>query len=159
MSELQIFLKILSKVGYPTHELLTVAKMVDYNLDNFIPDLVDEIGKDGAESFVREAISKLSTEEGIRVDLAGDYDEYIYVIVWKTWIDADGVEVHVDTSWGKSKLLTVDENRKDSYKTIQAISDEVGMGEWADYDDMIDSIKDQFKTLIFNNCGFLTFFD
>jgi hypothetical protein len=159
MSDVKTFLKVLSKVGYPNHELKSIAKMVDYNLDDFIPDLINEIGKDETESFVRKALSKLSTEEGIKVDLAGDYNEYIYVIVHKAWIYIDSLEVFIDTSWGESKLLSVDENGKDSYKTIQEISDEIGMGEWADYDYMIDSIKDQFITLVLNNCGFLTFFD
>lgn len=161
MSNIKTFLQVLSKVGYPNHELESIAKMVDYNLNNFIPDLIDEIGKDDTESFVRKALSKLSTEKGIKVDLAGDYNEYIYVIIWKAWVYSDSYdsEVHVDTSWGDSKILSADDEGKETYKTIQAINDEIGMGEWADYDDMVDSIKDQFITLVYNNCGFLTFFD
>ena len=45
MSDLVPFLKLLTKVGYPNPEIQTIAKMADYNLEEFLPDLVAELGR------------------------------------------------------------------------------------------------------------------
>ena len=154
MSKVKTFLKVLNKVGYPNPDTKSIAKMIGYDLYEFIPDLVDEVGKDNAESFVKNAISKLSTKDGIKVNLSGN--EYVYVIIDKSWIkiDPSGNDVSIDYRWGDSKLLAADEEENEVYKTIEEIGEDIGMGEWPDYDDLIDHIKDQFYKLILNNCGF-----
>jgi hypothetical protein len=45
MSDLKIFLKTLSKVGYPNPDTASIAKMIGYNLEEFLPDLVAELGE------------------------------------------------------------------------------------------------------------------
>ena len=60
MSDLKTFLKVLSKVGYPNPNVDSIAQMVSYNLEEFLPDLVAEIGEDGANDFVEKALDKLS---------------------------------------------------------------------------------------------------
>ena len=74
MSDVKTFLKILSKVGYPNPDTKSIAKMMGYDFFEFIPNLVYEIGEDGAQSFVNNALAKLSTKDGIKVDLSnGEY--------------------------------------------------------------------------------------
>jgi len=154
MSDVKTFLKVLSKVGYPNPDTKTIAKMMGYDFFEFIPNLVDEIGEDGAQSFVNNALAKLSTKDGIKVDLSGG--EYVYVIVDKAKIDIQptGNDVSIDYRWGDSKLLSTDEEGNEVYKTLEQIDDDLGMGEQGDYDDLIDYIKDQFYQLVLNNCGF-----
>ena len=154
MSEIKTFLKILNKVGYPNPDTKSIAKMIGYNLFEFIPHLIDEVGEDGAQSFVNKAISKLSTKDGIKVVLSAN--EYVYIIVDKAKIDIQptGNDVSISYRWGDSKLLSTDEEGNETYKTIEEIGEDVGMGEWSEYDGMIDFIKDQFYTLIYLNCGF-----
>jgi hypothetical protein len=45
MSNLNRFLKVLNKVGYPNPDLDSIVRMTDYNLEDFLPDLVDEVGE------------------------------------------------------------------------------------------------------------------
>ena len=154
MTQVKTFLKVLNKVGYPNPSTKSIAKMIGYDFFEFIPDLVYEVGEDGAQSFVNKALSKLSTEDGIKVNLSNG--EYVYIIVDKAKIDIQpsGNDVSIVYRWGDSKLLSTDEEGNEVYKTIEEIGEDVGMGEWSEYDDMIDYIKSQFYKLILNNCGF-----
>ena len=154
MSDVKTFLKILSKVGYPNPDTKSIAKMMGYDFFEFIPNLVYEIGEDGAQSFVNNALAKLSTEDGIKVNLSNG--EYVYIIVDKAKIDIQptGNDVSIVYRWGNSKLLSTDEEGNEVYKTLEEIDDDLGMGDQGDYDDMIDYIKNQFYQLVLNNCGF-----
>ena len=63
MSNIKTFLKVLNKEGYPNPNVVSISNMVSYDLDDFLPDLIDEIGEDKADWFVGETFSKLSTKE------------------------------------------------------------------------------------------------
>ena len=63
MSNIKTFLKVLNKEGYPNLNVVSISNMVSYDLDDFLPDLIDEIGEDKADWFVGETFSKLSTKE------------------------------------------------------------------------------------------------
>ena len=67
MSDLKRFLKVLSKVGYPNPNLVSIAKHVDYNLEDFLPDLVAELGEQKADEFTEKTLNKMSTPEGIKI--------------------------------------------------------------------------------------------
>jgi len=67
MTDLKRFLNVLTKVGYPNSDIVSIAKVVDYNLENFLPDLVEEIGQEKADEFTEKALKKMSTPEGILV--------------------------------------------------------------------------------------------
>lgn len=161
MSNIKTFLKVLNKVGYPNSNINTISNAVSYDLDNFLPDLITEVGEDKANWFVGEAISKLSTKKGIKLNLSGEYNEYAYIIIKNSRIDLENSDdtVLIDWSWGDTHLLTYDEEGNDSYQTIEQISDQVDMGEWGDYDDLIDSIQGQLNDFIYGNCGFGIWFD
>jgi len=162
MSNLKTFLKVLSKVGYPNPDTESIAKMVDYNLEDFLPDLVAELGQEKADEFTEKAINKMSTPKGIKVTNIYDYPEqYAYIDVYNPRLDLENDETTVlcDWSWGDTKLLSQDDDENETYKTIEEIGDEVGMGEWADYDDLVDEIREDCNKLVFKNCGFGIWWD
>jgi hypothetical protein len=162
MSNLKTFLKVLSKVGYPNPETESIAKMIGYNLEDFLPDLVAEVGQEKAEEFTFNALSKLSTNKGIKVTNIYDYPEqYAYIDVYNPRLDLENDETTVlcNWSWGDTNLLSQDDDGNETYKTIEEIGDDVGMGDWAEYDELIDEIKEDCNKLVFKNCGFGIWWD
>lgn len=162
MSNVKTFLKVLSKVGYPNPDTESIAKMIDYNLEDFLPDLVAEVGQEKAEEFTFNALSKLSTNKGIKVtNIYDDPKQYAYIDVYNPRLDLENDETTVlcDWSWGETKILYQDDDGTETYKTIQEIGEDLGMGEWADYDELVDGIREDCNKLVFNNCGFGIWWD
>jgi len=154
MSELKTFLKILSKVGYPNPKLESISKMVSYDLEEFLPDLFAELGQDGVDKFCKQAIKKLEGNEGIKVEFG--HGEYVIIDVNIIGYDEDESPADIIASIKilDSKILASDDEGNDTYKTLDQISDEVDMGEWSDYDDLKESIKQEIYQYIHTNCGF-----
>jgi hypothetical protein len=161
MTDLKRFLNILTKVGYPNPDVSSIAKAVGYNLENFLPDLVDEIGQEKADEFTEKALKKMSTPEGIKIQDLDDPQQYAYINLLNPRLDLDNDESTVlcDWSWGDTNILLIDDDGSESYKTIQEIADEMGMGEWADFDEMVDDIREDCNQLVFKNCGFGIWWD
>jgi autonomous glycyl radical cofactor GrcA len=154
--KIKSFLKILEKVGYPNPKIVSISDMVDYNLDYFLVDLKNEIGEEGVVDFCDKAIEKLSDGKAIKVDLETDGQEYVVVNVFPLYYDEDEAENDVISrvEFVDSKIFSVDEDGKDVYKTIPEIQDDVSMGDWAEYDEMMDHIKMKVYNYIFSRCGF-----
>ena len=161
MSDLVPFLKLLTKVGYPNHEIQTIARMADYNLEEFLPDLVAELGEEKADEFTERALNKMSTSDGIRIQDEDDPKQYAYIKLHNPRLDLENDETTVlcDWSWGDTNIFFKDDDGNDRYKTIQEIGEDIGMGDWADYDEMIDDIREDCNKLVFNNCGFGIWWD
>jgi hypothetical protein len=161
MTDLKRFLNVLTKVGYPNSDIVSIAKAVDYNLENFLPDLVEEIGQEKADEFTEKALKKMSTPEGIKIQDLDDPQQYAYINLLNPRLDLDNDESTVlcDWSWGDTNILLIDDDGSESYKTIQEIADEMGMGEWADFDEMVDDIREDCNQLVFKNCGFGIWWD
>ena len=162
MSDLKTFLKVLSKVGYPNPDVHSIAKMIDYELEEFLPDLVAEIGEEKADEFTEKALNKISTPEGIRINnLYDDPNQYAYIHLHNPRLDLDNDETTVlcDWSWGETQILHQDEDGNETYKTIDEISEDLGMGDWAEYDELIDGIKDDCNKIVYNKCGFGVWWD
>ena len=161
MSSLNTFLKVLKKFGYPNPEIGALAKMVDYDLREFIPDMISEIGEDKTNKFVRNAINKMATKDGIKIQDHHDPKQYAYIHILNPHVDLDGDTSTIvsDWAWGDTNILYTDEYGDESYRTIEEISNEVDMGDWADFDEMVDDIKDDCNDLVYNNCGFNIWWD
>jgi hypothetical protein len=160
MSELNKFLKVMNKMGYPNPNTKSIARSMDYDLDEFLLDLVEEVGKERAEEFTENALSKLSENgKGIRVPL--NDNNYIYLQIYESRIDLDETETQVliDWGWGENTLTGVDENGDEYDSTMDEIYYNIGMGEWGEWDDMIDNIKGECYHYIRDNCGFGVWFD
>ena len=161
MSNLKTFLKVLNKVGYPNPQVESIAKMIDYNLEEFLPDLVAEVGEEKADEFTEKALNKISTPEGIKVQDKEDPEQYAYIILHNPRLDLENDETTVlcDWTWGDTHIFFRDDDGNESYKTIQEIADEVGMGDWSDFDEMVDDIREDCNRLVFRNCGFGIWWD
>ena len=161
MSNLKTFLKVLKKVGYPNPDIQSIAKMIGYDIQEFLPDLVAESGEEKADEFTENALNKMSTSDGIRVQDKDDPKQYAYIILHNPRLDLDNDETTVlcDWSWGDTNIFFKDDDGNDSYKTIQEIGEDIGMGDWADYDEMVDEIKEDCNRLVFNDCGFGIWWD
>ena len=161
MTDLKRFLNVLTKVGYPNSDIVSIAKAVDYNLENFLPDLVEEIGQEKADEFTEKALKKMSTPEGIKIQDLDDPQQYAYINLLNPRLDLDNDESTVlcDWSWGDTNILLIDDDGSESYRTIQEIADGMGMGEWADFDEMVDDIREDCNQLVYKNCGFGIWWD
>lgn len=161
MSDLVPFLKLLAKVGYPNSEIQTIAKMADYNLEEFLPDLVAELGEEKADKFTERALNKMSTQDGIRIQDEDDPEQYAYIKLHNPRLDLENDETTVlcDWSWGDTNIFSKDDDGNEKYKTIEEIGEDIGMGDWADYDEMIDDIREDCNKLVFRNCGFGIWWD
>ena len=161
MSTLNTFLKVLQKVGYPNPDVQSIAKMIDYNLEDFLPDLVAEVGEEKADEFTENALKKLSTPEGIKVQDLDDPEQYAYIKLHNPRLDLDNDEgtVLCDWYWGDTNIFFRDDDGNESYKTIPEIADEVGMGDWADFDEMVDDIREDLNKFVYKNCGFGIWWD
>jgi hypothetical protein len=161
MSNLKTFLKVLSKVGYPNPDTQSIAKMIDYELEDFLPDLVAEIGEEKADEFTEKALNKMSTPNGIRIKDKDDSKEYAYIIIHNPRLDLDNDETTVlcDWSWGDTNILSQDDDGNETYKTIEEVGEDLGMGDWADYDDLVDGIKNDCNDIVFSHCGFGIWWD
>ena len=162
MSNLNTFLRVMNKMGYPNPSTKSIANSIDYDLDNFLPDLVEEVGEIKADEFTEKALSKLSEDgKGIRVPLDDENHNYIYLEIHQSRINLDETEdaVLIDWSWGDNVLTGVDENGEEYDSNMDEIYENMGMGEWGEFDEMIDNIRDVCYEHIRNNCGFGIWFD
>jgi hypothetical protein len=132
-------------------------KYAGYDRYEFLNDLVEELGYDGAMEFVGKALGKLSStsEISIRINL----DE---VVGPGSWIDLDIYNFDIDLNseysdilisygWGDSKITHPEDG---TITTLDDIRDEADMGDWNEYDDLVDSIRDTSYQYIVTNCGF-----
>jgi hypothetical protein len=161
MSNLKTFLKVLNKVGYPNPQVESIAKMIDYNLEEFLPDLVAEVGEEKADDFTEKALNKMSTSDGIKIQDKEDPEQYAYIKLHNPRLDLENDETTVlcDWTWGDTNIFFRDDDGNESYKTIQEIGDELGMGDWSDFDEMVDDIREDCNRLVFKNCGFGIWWD
>jgi hypothetical protein len=161
MSDLVPFLKLLTKVGYPNPEIQTIARMADYNLEEFLPDLVEVLGEEKADEFTQKALNKMSTSDGIKIQDKDDPKQYAYIKIYNPRLDLENDETTVlcDWSWGHTNLYSQDDDVGGTYKTIEDIGEDVGMGDWVDYDEMVDDIREDCNKLVYKNCGFGIWWD
>ena len=161
MSDLVQFLKLLTKVGYPNPEIQTIAKMADYNLEEFLPDLVELLGEEKADDFAEKALKKISTPKGIKIQDKEDPEQYAYIILHNPRLDLENDETTLlcDWTWGDTNIFFRDDDGNESYRTIEEIGEDIGMGDWADFDTMVDDIREDCNKLVYKNCGFGIWWD
>lgn len=157
MNKFKFLLKVLSTQGYPNPKLRSIMKAVGYNGEDFLIDLTNELGIKKAEEFVRKTLDKLSEpntqDYTIKVPLKGYDDSFIELIIYDFYIDDEESEtdIIINYGWGDSRIVDPDDGVA---KTLDDISDEADMGQWADYQDFLDSIRGDVYDYIANRCGF-----
>jgi len=152
MKDFNILLKYFKKLGYPNNNLLNLFKALDYRDRDFLPDLVENLGQDGADEFVQKTIDKLSTPQGIKIDLSdeGYPESYIYLIIRNFYIDLDETDeaILITYSWGDGMFMHPDEKK---LYTKQEVYQDSDMQEWSD---MLDMFEGAASSFFFRNCGY-----
>ena len=164
MSDLKTFLKVVQKLGYPdpSPNSLVIANSISYNLNNFIEDLISEVGQERANEFVDKTFSSLGAtySPGIKIDLSdrlGETGSYIYLIInGFDFAEGDGEfeEVWIHYTWGDSMLIHDGEE-----KTLDDIYDDVDLGTMGEYDELMDDIQYECIQEIFKKTGLIIHFD
>jgi hypothetical protein len=164
MSDLKTFLKVAQKLGYPdpSPNSLVIANSISYNLNNFIEDLISEVGQERANEFVDKTFSSLGAtySPGIKIDLSdrlGETGSYIYLIInGFDFAEGDGEfeEVWIHYTWGDAMLIYDDEE-----KTLEDIYDDVDLGTMGEYDELMDDIQYECIQEIFKKTGLIIHFD
>ena len=161
--EIKRLLKYFAKNQYPGPEVLKTMIYMSYNSENFLGDLVDEIGKEETMDFVNKTFNKLSSgihsEISIKIPLryTAEKGSWIYLIInhFNIVLNEEPSDVLINHSWGDSKIINPDGFET----TIEDISSEVDMGGMNEYHDFIDSIRNECYTFIRENCGFGILFE
>ena len=156
MSDVKLFLRVLQTEGYPNPNIVSIAKMVGYHLDDFLLDLKHELGDEGVTDFCVRAIDKLQGEDGVRVELSNP-EEFCYVHVIPLFFDEDETENDIicQSTWGESRLISTDmETGEETYKTIHEIIEETDFSTWSELDELIEDIQINTSNIVYNNCGF-----
>jgi len=164
MSDLKTFLKVAQKLGYPdpSPNSLVIANSISYNLNNFIEDLISEVGQERANEFVDKTFSSLGAtySPGIKIDLSdrlGETGSYIYLIInGFDFAEGDGEfeEVWIHYTWGDSMLIHDGEE-----KTLDDIYDDVDLDTMGEYDELMDDIQYECIQEIFKKTGLIIHFD
>ena len=155
--EFKKVLKVLAKEGYPNPNLDNIFDALDYNGEDFLIDLVENLGEEGATDFAKKALSKLSSgihsEIKIRIpEITGYPDAWIDLIIHNLWIDLDESEtdVIINSSWGDNKMFDDDGNET----TLEELEANVDMGGWNEWDEFKDWIRTAAYNYISKRCGF-----
>jgi hypothetical protein len=161
MSNIKTFLKSLQKSDYPNSSISvpTIAKLVDYNIDNFLPELYETIGAEKTEEFVQNTFYKLgaSYHPGVEIDLSdevGASGSYIYLIINGFDVLVEDNEVWIHYSWGANELFLDGEG-----KTLEELYDEVDMGDLGEWGELIDDIQEVCIQSLYEKTGFILHFD
>lgn len=156
MSDVKYFLKVMGKVGYPNPKTSSIARALDYDLENFIADLDRSMGEEKTEEFVKKALEKIQGQNGLKVMVSSTYNEWVSVDLKYVGYDLqdDPNIVRCHFNWIDSQILTIDEDGVQTYNTLNYIIDEADMGDWGEVDDLLDHCRDSISFVVFKNCGF-----
>jgi hypothetical protein len=56
-------------------------------------------------------------------------------------------------------VLTTGEDGEETYKTMEQIFDDTDMGDWGEYDELVEYIKSNCNDFMYRNCGFGIWWD
>ena len=96
----------------------------------------------------------------VNVETTGEKGSYVHLIVNSFEIietkEAGELPFHVwiNYSWGENEIIADGESL-----TIDDIYEDVGMGDWSEWDEFMDSIKDDVKYEVYKQTEFFLHFD
>jgi hypothetical protein len=158
MNDFNILLKYLKRLGYPNKNILSLFKSLDYNDNNFLPDLVKNLGQSGADDFIQKTIDKLSTPQGIKIDLEeyGYPESYFYVVIINFRIDLEETNeaILVKHNWDEGGMIMKEEENK--FYTLREVYQDCDINEWSDMLDLLERASNEF---FFYNCGYGVWFE
>jgi hypothetical protein len=149
MNNLKGFLRVLEKFGYPNEKFESLSKFSGYNPDEFLENLMEQLGEDKTLNFIGKTFDKLSDgNKGIFVPLWLP-EEFVYLIINNYHVDLDETScVIIDWDWGDSKIF--DEFKKD-WVTLEQIN--VAEDNW-EVEDFYDAVKEKVSDFTHSRTGF-----
>jgi DNA-binding ferritin-like protein (Dps family) len=146
-----VFWKLLKKLGYPNPRLRQIAEITNYDLINFVEDLIKTFGEKQTFEFLKKTIKKNQPDGGFRFELEGGQNEYVQIKVEPKFITEEGF-LEVTFTWGEdSRIVVVRTDDVEEVKTIQKVLDDWEPGD--DVEDFINSLIHTYKDDFFNNFG------
>ena len=154
--EIKRLLKYFAKHGYPSPETLTIMNYSGYDPEEFLNDLVEELGYDGATEFVGKTLSRLSSGINSEIQIKIPLDNtispgsWIQLIIYDFEINLneEPSDILINSDWGDSYFIHPETGEKG---TFQDVIDDVDP--W-DYSDLVDSMRDEAYGYIQKWCGF-----
>jgi len=156
MTNLDIFLKLLMREGYPNENLSSLGKIVGYNIDYMLMDMEEQYGDDGVSKFVTKGLTHMMGDDLIyTLDLvpygfyAGSYVKF-QILRYNYQSDDyyDGILVHVDIL--DSKICHPD----GVCETLDEIYDKADMGEWGEVEELKEEILNDFSHKVHETLGY-----
>lgn len=160
------YLKYLNTIDYPkqTENLLEVSRYLSYGPEEFQNDLLSNLGVVGTADFVGKTFKKLGLMSSpgykVNVETTGEKGSYVHLIVNSFEIIETNEEgelpfhVWINYSWGENEIIHDGESL-----TIDDIYEDVGMGDWSEWDEFMDSIQDDVKYEVYKQTEFFLHFD
>lgn len=156
MSDIKLLLKYFQKLGYPNPNVLEIMESMNYSEDTFLSDLVDYLGQDGAEIFVQKTIEKMSTPEGIKIELDEDGlpNSYVYLKIGEFIIDLDQLEYSIGIKGDFTGGKIIEPESQDSF-TMEEFWEELDLVGQTEFSDVLESCTDKHFR---RNTGFFATF-
>ncbi len=160
------YLKYLNSIDYPnqSENLLQLSKYFSYGPDEFQNDLLSNLGVVGTADFVGKTFKKLGlmSSPGYKVNLStSEKGSYVHLIINSFEIIETNEEgelpfhVWINYSWGDNEIIHDGESLTIDYIKYEV----VGMGDWSEWDEFMDSIQDDVKYEIYKQTEFFLHFD
>jgi hypothetical protein len=151
MKKLKPFLSLAKKIGYPSSEVESLMKHMDYSSRMFIRDLQLELGEYETLVFAKKTLKKLENFNGsIKIPIRDFQDSWAAIKITNLILKRDDDYFKVDWFFSDSHIIDPETGET---KTIEQIQSEADMGEWADVQDFIDYIMDDCSYYILKNTG------
>jgi hypothetical protein len=102
------------------------------------------------------------SKPGFKVMFNYNNGDYVYLIINSISVietheeDELPFNVWINYSWGDSRIVWGDD---DTPLTIEDAYDEIGLGEIGEWDELMDSIKDDITDEVYKRTGFIIHFD
>jgi hypothetical protein len=155
MTSISTALKVLNKVGYPSDGVTDVLNAIDVDPNTFLEFLYHGIGREKTKDFIERTLSALHSKDndGIKIDLGYGNDSYVYLIVERFEIYENELDyVIIDHSFKKTHIFNEESGE---YQTLQEIYENLDMGEFGDYEDLMNDIVVTCRDFLFDRTSFV----
>lgn len=147
--QLQAFLLILKRYGYPNENLLRLSRSVGYDIGDLIPEFYAEFGLEKTKGFIDKGVQKLLGDD---MTFRIDFGEGEYIVAellnYRYDPDDDPQDVYGEFFISDSALR---EREDGELVTLDNLSDEYDPWDMTDLYDFLDrSIQDYF----YENLGY-----
>lgn len=155
MASIQIFFQVLKKHGYPGPEVVDIAQMLNYDLDEFLPELFSQIGEEGVSNFINNTMKKLLGDDMTKTfdvsELCGG-PSWVKMKFYDFYYDNEN---HEDVAKCHAKILDSKITMTDNTETtLEKLWNGADMGEMGEMQEFQDEITYEVCKQIAQQTGF-----